>query len=71
MPRTRQEIDQRIKEINKELDSVASQLIKINIQLKNKTIFLSDAKVLNQALYAYSQKLSQEFGELICELINL
>ena len=70
MPRTQEEIQKRMNEINQEMDSIARQLIKLNRRLQNNDATLDD-KVLNESLYAYMQKLNNEFGHLILELSDV
>ena len=69
MPRTQQEIQKRINEIQEELESVARQMLKLNKHLNKNNATLDD-KVLNESLYAYMEKLNMEFGQLLLELIG-
>ena len=56
-------------EINQEMKSIARQLIKLNRRLQNNDATLDD-KALSESLYAYMQKLDNEFEHLIVELIG-
>ena len=69
MPRTEEELQKRMNEINQEMESLARQLIKLNRHLQNNDATLDD-QVLNESLYAYMQKLNHEFGQLLIELIE-
>ena len=71
MPRTKEEIEKRVEEISQETDTILKLQLKLKDELSKKNNATIEDKVLNEALYAYNQKLTQEMMELLMELITL